>query len=120
MPGFVAVNSALQVDLAGQVNAEVLGDRRVSALGGHTEFLRGAQTSPGGISIVALPATAGRRRTSRIVRRLDAGWVTTPQATVDVVVTENGVAHLRGTSLRQRRASLAAIADPAHHDLLNM
>lgn len=109
-----AVNGALQVDLAGQVNVEMLGDHRVSALGGHTDFLRGAQASAGGRSIVALPATAGRRKLPRIVERLDSGWVSSQQSVVDTVVTEHGVADLRGLDLSQRRQALVGLADPEH------
>jgi acetyl-CoA hydrolase len=112
--GLVAINSALQVDLVGQVNVETIGSRRVSALGGHSDFLRGAQSSQGGRSIVALPSTASRGRLSRIVEHLDGGWVSTPQASVDVVVTEHGAATLRGRDLIARRDALVAIADPSH------
>jgi acetyl-CoA hydrolase len=97
---FVAVNSALQVDLTGQVNAEEIATGYVGGIGGQAEYLRAAQRSPGGCAVVALPATAGRR--SRIVPRLDPATVTTPRSGVDVVVTEHGTADLRGRSLRER------------------
>jgi acetyl-CoA hydrolase len=111
--GLIAINGAVQVDLRGQINVEVVGERRISALGGHTDFLRGGQRSAGGTSVVVLPSTAGRRRVSRIVPTLDQAWVSTQQSMVDHVVTEHGRATLRGTTLSQRRSALAAIADPA-------
>lgn len=113
---FTAVNSALQVDLTGQVNAEVLPAGHVGAVGGQVEFLRAAQRSPGGLAVVALPATAGGH--SRIVPRLTGATVTTPRSTVDLVVTEHGAADLRGRSLRERADALVAVADPAHRDTL--
>lgn len=113
---FTAVNSALQVDLTGQVNAEVLPTGHVGAVGGQVEFLRAAQRSPGGVAVVALPATAGGH--SRIVPRLTGATVTTPRSTVDLVVTEHGTADLRGRSLRERADALIAVADPTHRDTL--
>ena len=114
---FVALNSAIQVDLTGQVNAELAGDRYLGGVGGQVDFLRGAQLSPGGLSIIALAATAGER--SRIVRELDRGVVTTARSGVDLVVTEFGVADLRGLGLRERSEALAAIASPAFRAALN-
>ncbi|MHA6622434.1 acetyl-CoA hydrolase/transferase family protein [Pseudonocardia sp. DLS-67] len=113
---FVAVNSALQVDLTGQVNAEETTEGYVGGIGGQAEYLRAAQRSPGGCAVVALPATAGRR--SRIVPRLNPATVTTPRSGVDVVVTEHGVADLRGRSLCERAASLVAVAAPEHRAVL--
>ncbi len=106
-----AINAAIEVDLTGQVNAETIGRRYVGAVGGAVDFLRGANASRGGLPIIALPATARGR--SRIVARLD-GPVSTPRSEPVVVVTEHGVADLRGLSLQQRAARLIAIADPAH------
>ncbi|MEP7740169.1 acetyl-CoA hydrolase/transferase C-terminal domain-containing protein [Nocardioides sp. 31GB23] len=118
LDGLVAINSAIQVDVAGQVNVELIGARRVSALGGHTDFMRGAQASAGGRSIIALPSTAGRKRVSRIVKTLDSSWVSTQQSMVDHVVTEHGVADLRGVGLGRRRKALAAVADPERRSFL--
>jgi acyl-CoA hydrolase len=114
----VAMNSALQVDLTGQVNAEVAGDRYLGGIGGQVDFLRGAQLSPGGRSIIMLPATAARGTLSRIVPTLDQGVVTTGRSGVDYVVTEYGLADLRGRTLAERRAALIAIAAPEHRDRL--
>ncbi len=116
--GFVAMNSALQVDLSGQVNAEELATGYVGGIGGQPEFLRAAQRSPGGRSIVMLPATALGGRESRIVRRLHAGAVTTPRSGVDFVVTEYGIADLRGRTLAERAAALVAVAAPEHREAL--
>lgn len=108
---FVAINSAVQVDLTGQVNAEAVGGSYVGAVGGAADFLRGAARSRGGLPIVALPSTAGSR--SRIVASL-SGPVSTARSDAGVVVTEYGVADLRGQSLRERRQRLLAIAHPDH------
>jgi acyl-CoA hydrolase len=113
---FVAMNSALQVDLTGQVNAEEISSGYVGGIGGQPEFLRAAQRSEGGRSIIMLPATAADGRESRIVRRLHGGTVTTARSGVDYVVTEYGVADLRGRSLDERAEALLAVAAPHHRD----
>lgn len=110
LPRFVAVNSAVEVDLTGQVNAEQAGRAIVGGIGGQADFARAASRSPGGCSIIALPATA-TSGASRIVARL-SGPVTTPRADVDVVVTEHGTADLRGCTLVERQRRLIAIAAP--------
>jgi acetyl-CoA hydrolase len=108
---FTAINSALEVDLSGQVNAEVIGGRYVGAVGGAVDFLRGAHRSRGGLPITALPAET--RGTSRIVTHL-SGPVTIGRADVGIVVTEYGHADLRGLGLTARRDALIAIAHPDH------
>jgi 4-hydroxybutyrate CoA-transferase len=116
---FTAINSVIEVDLTGQGNAEAVGGRLVSATGGLVDFARGAMASRGGRSILALPATAGGGRVSRIVPRLSPGVpVALPRADADMVVTEHGVAHLRGLSLNDRAAALIAIAAPQVRDQL--
>lgn len=117
VPRLVALNSALSVDLFGQANLESLDGRAVSGVGGAADFARAASLSPTGISIVALPATAGKERASRIVARLDA-VVSLPRQDIDVVVTEFGAADLRGRSVMERAARLIAIADPSQHATL--
>jgi acyl-CoA hydrolase len=118
---FVSINSALEVDLTGQVNAEWLAGRQVSGLGGSFDFLEAAMHAPGGISIVALPATAAGGKVSRIVPALAAGAaVTGPRYAVDYVVTEFGAADLRGKTLRERAEALIAVAHPtARQELLD-
>jgi 4-hydroxybutyrate CoA-transferase len=117
---FIAINSALEVDLFGQVNAEMVDGRQVSGSGGAVDFLRGAARSRGGSGIVALPATARAGAVSRIVPALAAGTVATaPRTDVDYVVTEHGVAHLRGRSVDERAQALVAIADPRFRDALS-
>ncbi|KAA9166003.1 acetyl-CoA hydrolase/transferase family protein [Amycolatopsis acidicola] len=111
----VAINSALEVDLSGQVNAEVAGADYVGAVGGAADFLRGAARSRGGVPVVALPATAGDA--SRIVASL-SGPVSTARSDAGFVVTEFGVADLRGQSLRVRQERLLAIAHPGHRQAL--
>jgi acetyl-CoA hydrolase len=110
LPRFTAVNTALEIDLTGQVNAEVVGGRYVGAIGGALDFLRGAARAEEGLPIVALPAS-GRGR-SRIVEQL-SGPVTIGRADVGVVVTPFGAADLRGLSLAARREALLSISDPA-------
>lgn len=113
-----AINSALEVDLFGQVNVEWRGGRLVSGLGGAPDFARAARRSPGGRGILALPSTAGGGAVSRIVARLDSPTVSIPRDDADLVVTEHGVADLRGAGLEARAEALIAIAAPAHRDRL--
>ncbi len=116
---FVAVNSALEVDLGGQVTAESLGPRQVAGIGGQFDFVLGASRSPGGRAIIALPATGRDGAVSRIVPRLAAGAaVTTPRFLADYVVTEFGVAELRGRGEHARAAALIAIAHPRFQEEL--
>ena len=105
------INSAIEVDLTGQVNAEAIGGRYVGAVGGATDFVRGANLSRGGLPLIVVPSTA--RGASRIVPRL-SGPVSTLRAEPIVVVTEHGAADLRGRSLEERVAAMIAVADPAH------
>lgn len=112
---FAAINSAIEVDLTGQVNAETAGDRYVGAVGGGGEFLRAAAHSVGGLPIIALPATAGRR--TRIVERV-SGPVSIARSDAGIVVTEYGVADLRGLPLSERRERMIAIAHPDHRAAL--
>ncbi len=115
---FVAMNSALEVDLSGQVNAEQLASGYVGGIGGQPEFLRAAQRSKGGRSIVMLPSTAARGRLSRIVPSLQGSTVTTLRSGVDFIVTEHGVADLRGLTLAERAQALVAVAAPEHRAAL--
>lgn len=109
----VAVNSALQVDLTGQVCADSIGTRPYSGFGGQMDFIRGASRSRGGVPIIALPATAKHDTVSRIVPVLEpGGGVVTSRGDVHYVVTEHGVAYLHGRTLRERAQALIAIADP--------
>jgi 4-hydroxybutyrate CoA-transferase len=110
---FVAINSALEVDLTGQVTAESLGPRQVAGIGGQFDFVLGASRSREGAAIVALPSTGREGAVSRIVRTLAAGAaVTAPRFLADWVVTEHGTARLRGLGERQRAGALIAVADP--------
>ncbi len=113
----VAVNSAISVDLTGQVNADSIGPRFYSGFGGQVDFIRGATRSKGGKPIIALPSTA--KDQSRIVPMLAAGsGVVTTRADVHYVVTEYGVADLFGKSVRQRSQLLIDIAHPNHREAL--
>ena len=115
LPDFVCVNSALEVDLLGQVNTETAGGRYVGALGGAVDFLRAAARSPGGRSVVALPAATSRGR-PRIVDRVER--VSALGADVDVVATEYGTAELRGRSTAERARAIIEIAAPEQRETL--
>ncbi|TFF92657.1 GNAT family N-acetyltransferase [Candidatus Thorarchaeota archaeon] len=109
----IAINSALEVDLTGQVCADSIGHSFYSGIGGQVDFIRGAKRSPGGKAIICLPSTALDGSVSRIVPRLSEGaGVVTTRGDVDVVVTEFGLANLHGKTIRERVLSLIAIAHP--------
>lgn len=114
VPRLFAINSALEIDLFGQANIEWREGRLVSGLGGAPDFARAARRSPGGRAILALPATANGGKVSRIVPRLKTPTVSIPRDDIDLVVTEHGVADLRGGSIDERAGSLVAIAAPDH------
>ena len=119
-PQAVSINSAIQIDLSGQVCADSIGSRIYSGFGGQVDFVTGAQLSKGGRSIIALPATAAGGTVSRLVTQLSPGaGVVTSRAQIDHVVTEFGVASLRGCSLRERARALIAIAHPDFQDPLH-
>jgi acyl-CoA hydrolase len=115
-PKLTAINSALEVDLTGQINSEVANGRYVGAVGGAVNFLRGAAASPGGVPITMLPATVGQA--SRIVATL-SGPVSASRSDAAVIVTEHGCADLRGLTFSQRADALIAIAAPEHRDQLS-
>ncbi len=115
-PRVTAINSAIEVDLSGQVCADSIGTRLYSGVGGQMDFIRGASLSAEGKPIIALPSTTSRGE-PRIVPYLKHGaGVVTTRAHVHSVVTEHGVADLYGKNLRQRAAALIAIAAPAHRE----
>jgi len=117
-PKVTAINSAIEVDITGQVCADSIGDRQYSGVGGQMDFIRGAALSEGGKPIIALPSVTATGE-SRIVSMLKpAAGVVTTRAHVHFVVTEHGIADLFGKNLRQRAAALIAIAHPAHRDAL--
>lgn len=118
LDNFVAVNSAIEVDLSGQVNAELAGGGYIGAVGGQLDFVRGALLSRGGRSIIALPATAKGGTVSRIVARIADAVVTTPRSDADLIITEFGAADLRGQSIAERMRRLAAIAHPDFREQL--
>ena len=113
---FVAINSAVEVDLTGQVNAEIAGGSYVGAVGGALDFIRAANQSPGGVSLVVLPSAVGTK-VSRIVAAI-TGPVATPRSEAGVVVTEHGAADLRGCTLRERAKRMLKIAHPAFRGAL--
>lgn len=115
----VAINSALSVDLLGQVAADSLGGLQFSGVGGQVDFVRGANRSKGGRAIIALPSTASNGTISRIVSTLAPGQpATTSRYDVDYVVTEYGVAHLKWKTTRERAKALINIAAPQFRDKL--
>lgn len=118
--GFVSINSAIEVDLDGQARAEATSGGYISGPGGASDFTAGAR-GKGGLRLVVLPATAAKGTVSRIVRTADAtGPVSLGRFDIDLVVTEHGIADLRGKSHEARRDALVAIADPAHRPSLSV
>lgn len=112
-PRVVAINSAIEIDLTGQVCADSIGHRIFSGIGGQMDFIRGAALSPGGKPIIALPSTAARGTVSRIVSTLAPGaGVVTTRGHVHWVVTEYGAVNLHGATIRQRGEMLIGIAHP--------
>lgn len=115
----VAINSAIEVDITGQVVSDSIGTKPYSGFGGQVDFIRGAARAKGGLPIIALPSTTADGRVSRIVSMLKPGaGVVTSRADVHYVVTEYGVAYLHGKNLRQRAEALIAIAAPQFRDQL--
>ena len=109
----VSINSCVQVDLQGQVCAEAIGLKQISGIGGQMDFVRGANLSKGGRSIIALHSTTKDESESKIVTTITTGGpVTTSRCDVNYIVTEYGVAQLRGQTLRERAKRLIAIAHP--------
>ena len=115
----VSINSCIQVDLMGQVVSETIGTKQFSGVGGQVDYVRGASMSEGGKSILAMPSTAAKGKISRIVSCLDKGAaVTTTRNDVQYIVTEYGIADLRGKSLRERAELLINIAHPNFREQL--
>ena len=112
---FVSINSTLAVDLLGQCASETIGGRYYSGSGGQADFARGAMYSPGGQGFIVLHSTAGGGTISKITPTHEPGdVVTTIKNTVDKIVTEWGVAELRGRSIRERATALIGVAHPDH------
>lgn len=110
---FVAVNTVIEIDLMGQVNAEMVGGRQISSAGGLTDFMRGARLSPGGFSVIALQAAARGGTVTRVVPELAAGTaVSAVRGDVDYVITEYGIADLRFASTDARAHALINVAAP--------
>ena len=118
LPNLVTINSALEVDLTSQVNAEQSGEHYVGGTGGQVDFVRAGSRSRGGHSIIALPATAKGGKISRIAVEL-SGPVTTARSDVDVIVTEFGAAELKGQSIAERARRLIEIAHPDFRESLD-
>jgi 4-hydroxybutyrate CoA-transferase len=117
-PQVTAINSAIEVDLTGQVCADTIGDLQYSGVGGQMDFIRGAALSEGGKPVIALPSVTSTGE-SRIVSFLKPGaGVVTTRAHVHFIVTEHGIADLFGKNLRQRAAALIGVADPRHREAL--
>jgi len=115
----VSINSALCVDLLGQAAADMMGARQYSGVGGQVEFVRGCRVSKGGRSIIALAAASSDGKISRIVPALAQGQaVTTSRNDIDYVITDYGIAHLRGRTVKERARMLVGIAAPQFRDWL--
>ncbi|HJS90627.1 MAG TPA: acetyl-CoA hydrolase/transferase C-terminal domain-containing protein [Steroidobacteraceae bacterium] len=117
LPQLLTINSAIEVDLTGQVGAEQSGSQYIGGTGGQVDFVRAGARSPGGRSLIALPATARGGKVSRVTASL-SGPVTTARSDVDVIVTEFGAAELKGQTLAERARRLAAIAHPEFREEL--
>ncbi len=116
---FISINSALEVDLYGQINSETVGSILVSGVGGQNDFIRGALASEGGRVIIALSSTAKGGDVSRIVSYLNRGSVVTiPRSDVHFIITEYGIADLRGRSLSEKARAIASIAHPKYRERL--
>lgn len=115
---FTTINSAIEVDLLGQTNSEVANGKYVGTIGGQVDFVRGTQAAERGRSIVALSARASVNGPSRIVASLSSGIVTASRADADFVVTEFGVAELKGRTVKERARQLIAVAHPDDRDEL--
>lgn len=115
-PRLVSINTAIEVDINGQVNSEVLRGRQISGVGGSLDFVDAASRSAGGLRVIALPSATPDGSHSRIVDAVAA--VTIPRSMVDAVVTEYGVARLDGRGVAERRQALIAIAHPQHRHAL--
>ena len=115
LENFIAINSAIEVDLTGQINAEIANQTYVGAVGGALDFIRAANHSNGGLSIIALPASG--KNFSRIVSQLQ-GPVATPRSDTAVIITEYGIADLRGLTISQRVKKMISIAAPDYRNAL--
>lgn len=115
----ISVNAAIEVDFSGQVNSESIGGHQFSGTGGQLDFVRGAYASPGGKSFIALHSTAKKGTISRIVPDLTGGAVTDPRMDVQFIVTEFGVAEMKGRSLQERAKALIDIAHPDFREELS-
>jgi len=115
-PNFVSINSAVEIDLFGQINAEFVGGKQISGTGGSVDFMRGAKASAGGRSIIAMTATARKNSLSRIVTHVD--MVTALRTDIDIVVTEFGIAKIKNLPNRARAEALIDIAAPQFRDEL--
>jgi acyl-CoA hydrolase len=114
---FVAINSAIEIDLTGQINSEIASGMQIGLVGGQGDFVRGAQMAAGGRAVIAMPATARNGQLSKIVSRL-SGVVTTARSDADLIVTEFGVAELRGQPLDERVRRMIAISHPNFRESL--
>jgi acyl-CoA hydrolase len=118
-PKMVAINSAIEVDLTGQVCADSIGPRMYSGVGGQMDFIRGASLSEGGKAIIALPSIT-KNGDSRIVPFLKQGaGVVTTRSHIQYIITENGIANLYGKTLKQRVAEMVKLAHPNHQEWID-
>ena len=114
----MSVNAAIEVDLTGQVNAEAIAGMPYSGTGGQLDFVRGAYASPGGKSFIAMPSTRKQGTVSKIVPKLEGGAVTDTRMDAHFVVTEYGIANLKGCSMGERAEKLIDLAHPDHRSEL--
>lgn len=118
LPNMISINSAIEVDLTGQVCADSIGTNIYSGVGGQMDFIRGASLSPGGKPIIALPSVTGKGESKISAFLKEGAGVVTTRAHVHYIVTEYGVAELYGKNLRERARALIDIAHPIHRETL--
>lgn len=118
LENLVAINSALEVDIRGQVNAEIAGGRYLGGIGGQVDYMTAASSQTRGLSIIAIPSTDAKTGRSRIVPTLEGRLVTTNRAAVDMVITEHGAADLRGATEAVAAKALIGVAAPEHRESL--
>lgn len=119
LPNFRAINSAVEIDLFGQANAEFINGQQISGTGGLSDFMRGAAHAPAGRSIIALSATTQKGEVSRIIPRLNTNIATISRADADTVITEFGIANLKYKSIDERATALINIAAPEFRNHLS-
>lgn len=117
-PSIMAINSAVEVDITGQAVADSIGTRIYSGFGGQTDFMYGASLSPSGKPMICMGSVTSKGKSKIVPFLTQGGGIVSTRAHVHYVITEYGIAELRGKSIRERALALAKIAHPDHRDML--